>query len=72
MDALLLQGLARILAFENTHRAPAGLRDLDDRMLRDIGYEPYVGWMDGMEPQVKREQREASFHPMVQLYGRHA
>lgn len=58
MDAFLLQGLARILAFEDTHRAPAGLRDLDDRMLRDIGYEPGVGWIHEVEARMQKQEQK--------------
>ena len=72
MDATLLLGLGRILAFENTHRAPAELRHLDDRMLRDIGYEPGVGWIREIEARMQIGRDEPSVQPVARLRPSHA
>ena len=72
MDAMLLLGLGRVLAFESTHRAPAGLRHLDDRMLRDIGYEPGVGWIEEIEARTQIGRDEPSMQPAARLRPSHA
>lgn len=72
MDANLLYGLGRILAFEQAHRVPAGLENLDDHMLRDIGYEPGVGWMEDVEARMAKASAERTSQPTVRLRPSHA
>lgn len=72
MDASLLFGLAFLQAHERTHRVPAELAHLDDRLLRDIGFEPGVGWIEEVEARMQKGRNEAVPQPAPQLRPRYA